>query len=128
LKIDVATKFSTNFKLTGEAKKYFELLVLFQNSKTIDEKKIYIEILESLRPKIIKTLQSLSIEAFRIISDWYHAAILELVGLFDFQNDAGWIKNKLGNEISSQYISKAIILIDTEYILNKIENGSFSDF
>ncbi|HEY8269771.1 MAG TPA: TIGR02147 family protein [Pseudobdellovibrionaceae bacterium] len=108
LKIDVAEKFTANLKLTGDAKKYFELLVLLKNSKTVDEKKIYLDILESLRPRSEKAPQSLHLDAFRVISDWYHTAILELVELSDFKNDLEWIRARLGNEVSGQNISKAI--------------------
>lgn len=108
LKIEVAEKFTANLKLSGDAKKYFELLVLLKNSKTVDEKKIYLDILESLRPKSDKAPQSLHLEAFRVISDWYHMAILELVELADFKNDIEWISARLGNEVSAQNINKAI--------------------
>jgi uncharacterized protein (TIGR02147 family) len=97
LKIEVAEKFSENLKLQGSAKKYFEILVLLKNSKTVDEKRIYLELLESLGPKSEKTPQTLSIEAFRVISDWYHTAILELVELSDFKYDADWIRSRLGS-------------------------------
>lgn len=126
LKSEVATKFSGNLKLTGNAKKYFELLVLFQNSKTVDEKKLCIDILESLRPKNAKSPHSLNIEVFRIISDWYHTAILELVELADFKHDVEWIRARLGNEVSAQNISKAIDRLLSLELLKKSDSGKLS--
>lgn len=108
LKIETAEKFIRNLKLTGDEKKYFEMLVFQHNCKSIDEKNIYIDILESLRPTGETIPQSLSIEAFRVITDWYHTAILELIELSDFRYDIEWIKNRLGKEVSSQNIKKAI--------------------
>jgi uncharacterized protein (TIGR02147 family) len=37
-----------------------------------------------------------SIELFRILSDWYHSAILELTFTRDFKSDARWIGAQLG--------------------------------
>jgi uncharacterized protein (TIGR02147 family) len=108
LKLDVAEKFATQLKLASKSKKYFELLVLLQNSKTVDEKNIYLDLLESLRPKKGLPSQPLSLEAFRIISDWYHTAILELVELKDFKSDINYIAKRLGGEISAQNIKSAI--------------------
>jgi uncharacterized protein (TIGR02147 family) len=40
--------------------------------------------------------KELSVEVFKIISNWYHHAILELVTLKTFRNDNAWIAKKLG--------------------------------
>lgn len=45
-------------------------------------------------------------EEFRIISDWYHGAILELTLLPDFKSEESWIARRLG--ISAQLVSEAI--------------------
>lgn len=123
LKIEVAKRFTSNLKLVGNEKKYFELLVLFKNSKTVEEKKLYIDLLDSLRPRKLQTQQNLSLEAFRIIADWYHTAILELVELSDFQSDASWISCKLNNEVSSQSIKKAIRRLLKLELLRVASNG-----
>lgn len=38
----------------------------------------------------------LSLDAYALISDWYHYAILELTFVDNFQNQPAWIANKLG--------------------------------
>lgn len=40
--------------------------------------------------------QDLSIDAFRVISEWYHIAILELTYLRDFESEPAWIASELG--------------------------------
>jgi len=40
--------------------------------------------------------QQLSLDAFQVISDWYHLAILELIAVDDFQCDSQWIARALG--------------------------------
>lgn len=41
-------------------------------------------------------LQHIQLEYFKIISDWYHYAIIELTLVSDFQNSAEWISARLG--------------------------------
>jgi len=42
--------------------------------------------------------QDLSIDAFRVISEWYHIAILELTFIEGFQSDTNWIARRIGIE------------------------------
>lgn len=44
----------------------------------------------------LKPPTELSIELFRVISEWYHAAILELTFVEDFQSNPRWIATELG--------------------------------
>lgn len=38
----------------------------------------------------------IDLETFRVISDWYHFAILELTYISDFKSDSRWIAKRLG--------------------------------
>lgn len=126
LKIDVAIKFSDNLGLAGNAKKYFEVLVLIGKSKTADEKKIYFDILDSLRPKSVQTFRSLNVDAFRVISDWYHTAILELIELSDFREDPHWIKERLGNEVSIPSIRSGFERLLSLGLIERTPQGKLS--
>lgn len=42
------------------------------------------------------SLKNLQLEYFKIISDWYHYALIELTNLEGFKNSPDWIANKLG--------------------------------
>lgn len=44
----------------------------------------------------LKTNPTLDVEMFRVISDWYHFAILELTFVEGFKSDLRWIAKKLG--------------------------------
>lgn len=65
----------------------------------------------------------LALERFRIISDWYHFAILELTDTADFKSDPRWIANRLG--ISVEETRKAIERLETFGLLEKDENGRY---
>lgn len=41
-------------------------------------------------------VESVTLNQFRVISDWYHLAILELTFLKDFKPDPAWIGSKIG--------------------------------
>jgi hypothetical protein len=119
LKIDVAEKFTVNLGLSGNKKKYFEVLVLLRNSKTVDEKKIYLELLDSLRPKSTKPPQSLSVEAFRVISDWYHTAIKDSPVFLET-----YIPSDAIRHFHSQMIDKARVAIEDQAINERDIRGS----
>ena len=41
-------------------------------------------------------IHTLRIDAFHLISDWYHFAILQLIDVKGFRNDSTWIADRLG--------------------------------
>jgi uncharacterized protein (TIGR02147 family) len=45
---------------------------------------------------LAKTYTELQLEFFKVISDWYHFAILELTHLTEFESDPQWIASRLG--------------------------------
>jgi uncharacterized protein (TIGR02147 family) len=53
-----------------------------------------------------KLFSNLDVEQFKLISNWYHFAILELCDIEGFQSDVKWIGQKLG---ISEYIAKDAI-------------------
>lgn len=46
--------------------------------------------------ELSSTFRSLGADSFRVISDWYHLAILELTLVEGFKSDAVWIADQLG--------------------------------
>jgi uncharacterized protein (TIGR02147 family) len=53
----------------------------------------------------------LQMDAFKVIADWYHYAILELTYLETFQNDTAWIARSLG--INENTVKSAIERLKT---------------
>lgn len=60
----------------------------------------------------------LDLERFKIISDWYHLAFLELIEVEDFQCDFDWVARRLG--ISRPLVENAFQRL-IEFGLMKIE-------
>lgn len=52
----------------------------------------------------------LAMDSFAVISEWYHYAILELIGVENFQNDAVWISRTLD-----------ISVVDTRFAIERLK-------
>lgn len=79
-----------SLKLNKKDAKYFEALVDFQRSKTIEEKDFYRERLEKLSPTPLRELNDL--EAYKYITDPVQIVLAEMTQLKNFQNNPAWIK------------------------------------
>lgn len=123
LKMPVVEKFVKSLKLSEKSKKYFELLVLLQNSKTVDERRIYIDMIEGCSPKDRPPSQNLDLNVFRMACDWHHTAILELVALREFQNNPRKIAKLLGNEVPVKEIERAIVRLLKSKLLVLMPSG-----
>ena len=66
------------------------------------------------------TLRDLQLEYFKIISDWYHYALIELTNLDGFHNSPEWISSKLGISVN-QTKSAIDRLLNLELL--EIKNG-----
>lgn len=94
---------SLNFTATESA--HFINLVLASDARKKDTR---IKALKDLTKKINQNPEQrlLQVEAFKIISDWYHFAILELTKVKGFKGDSGWIAKRLN--ISSHQVEGAV--------------------
>ncbi len=124
LNVGLAEKFAVNLRLDPDQKKYFEVLVLLSSADSVEKRRFYADVLESLRPSGKFEVQSLNLEMFRVISDWYHTAILEMVALRDFRSDVQWINERLGNQVSPRDIEKAIARLCKLGLLDQTESGN----
>jgi uncharacterized protein (TIGR02147 family) len=69
--------------------------------------------------------QQLTIDSFKIISDWYHFAILELVHIEHFKPDTKWIAKTLGLRVAE--VSAATERLIRIGFLKIDENGQWTD-
>ncbi|MBT3979893.1 MAG: TIGR02147 family protein [Bacteriovoracaceae bacterium] len=63
----------------------------------------------------------LEIDKFKILSEWYHFAILELTYLDKFRSDSAWIAKSL--KISERQADDAIYRLISNGLMTKDENG-----
>ncbi len=121
LSLELSTKISHHLGLNHEQKRYFEILSLLSGAKSIPEKQIYTDILESIKPDM--TFSSLTLDQFMMIAEWYHLAILEMTNLKDFKNDANWISDKLNKAITPTQVNDALRRLLRLNLLTETKNN-----
>lgn len=124
---DRAIKISTSMGLCPDEKDLFITLVEAEHSRSPIDRKRAQDKLEKL--KEADDFDPLSIERFKIISDWYHTAILELPKLKNFKSAPKWISERLGikkNQVTSaieRLVDFGLLEEDPEsFILKRTKN------
>ena len=106
-----------------EEAEYFCDLVSLKHARSVKER-------EDAKLRVFKVdfekqrdeLYSLQLDSFKVISDWYHLGILELMKVKNFKHDTKWISRRLGVQIIQ--IELAIERL-CRVGLMKIEDGKF---
>lgn len=105
LSVESAEKVAQKLKLTSEKKKWFCHSVGELHSRSEKERKEFKKKITSYKEEA-KAYSEIGLEYFKVISDWYHFAILELTYLQDFRNDPKWIAKMIG--VSVDEVNDAI--------------------
>lgn len=109
-----ALKMSKLLKLTHKEATIFVALANISNSSS---KKIKSEANKFLNSLKDNNSNSISLDSFRLISDWHYFAILSTMELDEFDGTALWIGERLG--LSLEKTKEALELLDElEYIKN----------
>ena len=109
-------------KLKNKEARYFDILVMYENAKSKEEKALYENILESLLPD--QRFRLLEVDTFRMISDWYHLAIVEMTNLENFKNDPVWISNRLGHTVTPAQVTEDVDRLIRLKLLKKEKDKS----
>ena len=100
-----------NFKET----KYFEAIILYQDSKEYEEKKYHWDVAQGLRPLTKSSI--LEKNKFEFFNNWYIPALRELVTYFDFNGDFELLGKQFVPAISKKDVEKAFnLLLDLDLI------------
>ncbi|MFL5814201.1 MAG: DUF4423 domain-containing protein [Bdellovibrionia bacterium] len=117
----ISAQFLHQGRFTQNEARYFDMLVLFSNASTIDEKNFYQRILSELRPD--REFVTLDLDRVRLLADWYHIAILEMTYLKDFKSDPRWICLRLGDSVNERQVKDAIDRLVRLGLLEHTEQG-----
>lgn len=115
LSVTAAEKIADRMQLTVDEKKYFCALVQSKHSRSKARREEANTVLQSNE---IQTTE-LSIEAFKVVADWHHFAILELTHLSTFQSKSEWIAAKIG--ITVPECKTAIARLQKLGLLEKVD-------
>ncbi len=107
LSLKTIPKFAEGLKLGTKERKYFELMVLFNQTDDLQMKaKYFSEILAAKGS--LKGLHDLEKEKFDFLSKWHVVAIYVLVDLADFKPDPAWIVKRLGGSVTLTQAKSAL--------------------
>ncbi len=116
-------KFCRVLNLTARECDYFRLMVLFNQSKNEQEKnELFKEMFRYKQGSKAKRLNELQ---YKMYSEWYHAAIRELVSFMDIGDDYAAIAKMLSPPITPGQVKKSLQLLEDIGIIRKNGNGKW---
>lgn len=89
-----ADKMADALRLSASQRKMWKDLILSQSARSGKVRELAQKRLDEAKKE--NSVRKIKEEQFRVISDWYHAAILELIDIPGFQSEPLWISEKLG--------------------------------
>lgn len=123
LRPTLASRIAHNLAMTESEQRYFELLSLIYNAPSPEEKTLYIDLAKTLRPE--QAVFNLELEQFRLIADWYHLAILEMIELKGFDPSPSAIARRLGCAIEPAMASIALERLTNLGLVRKNAAGTY---
>ena len=115
-------KFSEALKHNKKEAEYFENMVYFNESKTIEEKRLYFKkMMASYDSKAYKLLA----DQYEYFSKWYYVAIRELLSYVKFRDDYHMLANALNPPIRPDQAKKAISILEKLQLIEKDKTGYY---
>lgn len=119
LSLDSAAEITNKLSLNPLSTQNFLDSITLKSCKSDLAKKIILQRMDERNQSLIGA-KSLNAELFKVISDWYHLAILELIKCDNFKYDHRWMAAHLG--ITVYEVKEAISRLKTLELIEE-ENG-----
>lgn len=116
-------KFCSALNITSRECDYFRLMVLFNQSKSEDEKNELFR--EMFRYKQTSKAKKLSEMQYKMYSEWFHSVIRELVSFKDFKEDYSAIAKSFTPLITPGQVKKSLQLLKDTGIIKKNKSGKW---
>jgi len=113
-------KYFKILRFNEKEKKYFEILVKFNQTKDMSAKRHYFN---ELSRYWLKPGHFIKKQQYEYLSKWYYTVIKEMVTLKDFREDCKWIAKKLDNLITPGEVKRALETLITLDLLMRDEDG-----
>lgn len=115
-------KFVKALKLNKKEEIYFEALVRFNQSSTLDDKNRYYERMLQVSPLKAKII---SRDCHEFYSQWWFSAIRELLSYYRFKDDFGELARQLDPQISVEQAKSAIKILEKLKMIEIGEDGYY---
>lgn len=114
-------QFAQTIGLSGNEAEFFRILVLFTQSKSLEEKNDYFQKLNTIRRTTCHT--EIPEKTHEALSRWEYYAIREMVNLHEFKNDPKWISKRLKGMMKPKEVEAAIQTLLELHLLTRDDNG-----
>lgn len=115
------SKFAKAMPFSKKEAVYFNVLVLYNQSLTDDEKSRYLEQVLSLRPR--STIAGLTRDQFEYLTNTLFVIIREMAALPDFKDDAVWIAQNLRRKSKPSEVQHALEVLERLKLLLRDQDG-----
>jgi uncharacterized protein (TIGR02147 family) len=122
MNLEMSKKLGKIINLAGREQRYLVRLVLYTQSKSLEEKKKYLDQLLAMRKS---DLMYISDTQFSIFSKWYYVYIRDLLCFYDFKGDYEALSEKLEPPVSPDEAKEAIQDLEIMGFIKKDENGFY---
>jgi uncharacterized protein (TIGR02147 family) len=118
----VITRIIEHFKLRQKEAEYFELLVIFNQSKKAEEKRIYYERIMNFLKVNHKKIEAGQYEYF---NQWYNIAVREILNFYPFDGDFSTLAKFLEPRIKPGQAKNAVKLLEKLRLIKKNKKGTY---
>lgn len=123
LTLKSALKIGTFMKLKKKEMDYFEAIVMFTNSKSVDEKDFYFKKLQNFckgcESQLLRQYQ------FEYFNHWYNIAIREIAPMINWMDDYVVLAKAVTPHITAKEAQKSIALLLKIGLLERDEEGRY---
>lgn len=120
--LDLVLKLCQLFALKGPEAEYFELLVLFNQAKTHDEKNHLFDRILKVRKSKVRTLLP---EYYEYFSNWYYVVIREMLDFYRFRGDYEALAKMVSPPVAAKDAQRAIAVLETLGLIRKNAKGLY---
>ena len=114
--------FIRGLKLGKAEADYFKNIVLYEESKDLEAKKLYLEEALKIRAKTGRCAKEIDTDGLEYMQKWYHAVIREMVLLDDFVDDPSWVVSRLKSRITPTEAAESLKLLKRLKFIKKDGN------
>jgi len=115
-------QFARGLGLSRDEEKYFRELVMYQEVSDPDSKELHLRALLKYQEKQ-RTPTPLRADKIKVLLDWYHVVIRELIPTRDFREDPSWIAKRLGNKITETQAKESLELLIRLQLVQRTAEG-----
>lgn len=117
---ELRTKFAAGLKLKAREAQFFELLVLFNQTKNLKERAAYFSQLSRFRQSKARTISE---GQHRFFTRWYYAVVWNYFGIDQRQKNPAAIAQTIHPPLTEAQVSEAINLLLGLGLIKKLANG-----